>query len=164
MAKMYLVTGCSGVGKTTFSKKFAQEKGLLYLAPDDIYQLINGDASIRDNKFEVWITLFQAIHAAEVNGRDCIIDTNALTVNDRDQFLGWFPSFDHHWVYIEATPELRRQNNLQRTRHVPEEEMDRMSALVQPPRWGHLDKRWRSFLHIYNNNNTFEFVEQKGSL
>ena len=27
MAKMYLVTGCSGVGKTTFSKKYAQEKG-----------------------------------------------------------------------------------------------------------------------------------------
>ena len=162
MAKMYLVTGCSGVGKTTFSKRFAEERNLLYLSPDDFYALINGDDRIRDNKFTVWITLYQAIHAAEMSGRDCIIDTNALTQIDRDQFLGWFPTFDHHLVYIEATPELRKHNNLQRTRHVPDEEMDRMSALVQPPRWGHLDKRWMSFTHIVNNNNKFEVVTQKG--
>lgn len=162
MANLYLVMGCSGVGKTTFSKRFAKENGMLYLAPDDIYALINGDERIRDNKFTVWITLFQAIHAAEESGRDCVVDTNALTQNDRDQFLGWFPTFDHHLVYIEAAPELRRQNNLQRLRQIPDEDMDRMTQLVQPPTWGHLDKRWLTFTHMMNVDNKFEIVEKRG--
>jgi len=127
MAKMYLVMGASGAGKTTFAKDFAKRSNLLYLAPDNFYALINGDECIRTNKFEVWISLFQAIHVAELAGRDCIIDTNALSINDRDQFLGWFPTFEHHLIYIEADEELRKSNNRQRVRQVPDTEIEKMT-------------------------------------
>lgn len=153
MAKMYLVMGASGAGKTTFAKKFAKDNNLLYLAPDDFYAVINGDDRIRENKFEVWISLFQALHVAEINGINCVVDTNALTIIDRDQFLGWFPTFEHHLIYIEASPELRKKNNQQRLRQIPDSEMDKMTERLQVPCGETLDKRWATFTHMVNNNN-----------
>ena len=38
MAKMYLMCGLSGAGKTTFAKKFAEENDLIYLSIDDFYK------------------------------------------------------------------------------------------------------------------------------
>ena len=35
MAKMVLMCGCSGSGKTTFAKKYAEENNLLYLGIDE---------------------------------------------------------------------------------------------------------------------------------
>ena len=35
---MYLMCGCSGAGKTTYSKKFAKENNLKYLGIDDFYK------------------------------------------------------------------------------------------------------------------------------
>lgn len=155
MAKMYLMSGCSGVGKTTFAKKFAEENNLLYLGTDEFYALINGDETIHENSFEVWIALYQAIHAAEMNGRDCIVDTNALTVVHRDQFLDWFPTFEHHLIYIFANEELRWANNSSRRRVVPDYEMKKMRHRLQPPVWGKIDHRWKSLTTIFNSDNNF---------
>ena len=41
MAKMYLMCGCSGCGKTTFSKEFAKKHNILYLGVDDFYREVN---------------------------------------------------------------------------------------------------------------------------
>lgn len=161
MAKMYLMSGCSGVGKTTFAKKFAEENNLLYLGTDEFYALINGDEIIHENSFEVWIALYQAIHAAEMNGRDCIVDTNALTVVHRDQFLDWFPTFEHHLFFISANEDLRRANNLSRRRQVPEEKMNEMSVRVQYPYWEKLDVRWQSLTWYANIGNKLQLVERR---
>ena len=161
MAKMYLMSGCSGVGKTTFAKKFAEENDLLYLGTDEFYALINGDETIHENSFEVWIALYQAIHAAEMNGRDCIVDTNALTVLHRDQFLDWFPTFEHHLIFINASEKLRKANNLSRRRQVPETEMKKMALKLEYPFWERLDMRWCSLLWIANVNNKFSIVERR---
>lgn len=161
MAKMYLMSGCSGVGKTTFAKKFAEENNLLYLGTDEFYALINGDETIHENSFEVWIALYQAIHAAEMNGRDCIVDTNALTVVHRDQFLDWFPTFEHHLIFINASEKLRKANNLSRRRQVPEAEMKKMVLKLEYPFWERLDMRWRSLLWIANVDNKFSIVERR---
>ena len=37
MAKMYLMSGLSGSGKTTYARKFAADNDLLYLNVDDFY-------------------------------------------------------------------------------------------------------------------------------
>ena len=162
MAKMILVSGCSGVGKTSFSKQYASIHNLLYLSPDNFYKIMNGDERIRKNKFDVWQALFRAIHNAERDGIDCIIDTNALKQVDRDQFLGWFPNFEHHLVYIHADPELRYMNNMSRDRKVPDEDMRRMDEVVQIPNWETLDRRWKSFMRINNSHNCFLIAEQGG--
>jgi len=124
--KMYIMSGMSGSGKTTFAKRFAEENGLLYLNPDVFYAAFNGSETVHEHEFEVWIALFQAIHAAEVSGRDVIVDTNAPTLVDRVQFTNWFPSYEAHLISIIAPYELCCRNNAGRTRRIPDDQMERM--------------------------------------
>lgn len=152
MAKMYLMCGCSGAGKTTFSKEFAKEHNLRYLGIDDFYALINGDECIHTNFFEVWIEFYKTIHEAEVNNVDVIIDTNAVTKSHREQFLEWFPTFEHHLIYIEANESLRKKNNMSRRRQVPDDAMDRMTALLEKP----IGENFKTITYIFNLNNEFQ--------
>lgn len=152
MAKMYLMCGCSGAGKTTFAKEFAKEHDLEYLGIDDFYALINGDECIHTNTFEVWIEFYKAIHKAEINDIDVIIDTNAITKSHREQFVEWFPTFEHHLIYIDAVPELRKKNNKSRRRQVPDEVMDKMHSRLQVP----LEhEQFKTITRIINSANNF---------
>ena len=162
MAKMYLMCGCSGAGKTTFSKKFAEDNKLLYLGIDDFYAKVNGDECLHTNTFEVWIEFYKAIHEVEIKGLDCIIDTNAITRTHRAQFIEWFPTFEHHLIYISADPELRKYNNKRRRRQVPDDVMDRMTAQLEKPRLG--DEGFKTVTYIYNVQNNFQkpIVLKKG--
>lgn len=155
MARMFLCCGMSGAGKTTFSKKFAEYNNIEYLSPDDFYLQINGDEKIRKNKFLVWISLFNKIHQLEIEGKDCIIDTNALTYVDRTQFLNWFPSFEHHLIYIDAPLGLCFENNFNRDRVIPEEIMEELWEKLEPPD-EYEDERWVTFSEIKNVNNVLE--------
>ena len=155
MKEMYLMCGCSGAGKTTYAKAFAEKHGIRYIGVDDFYAKINGDECLHINQFEVWIEFFKAIHEAEINGESCIIDTNAITKCHRDQFIEWFPSFEHHLIYIKAGPALRMLNNLSRRRQVPVEEMDRMTERLEPPYPGVESKEWKTICAIKNDNNVF---------
>ena len=154
MAKLYLVCGLSGCGKSTFARRLAEDEHLLRFTPDDFYALVNGNECIRDNQFEAWNAMFLAIHAAERNRKDCVVDTNALTPGQREQFLDWFPGFEHHLIYIEASDELREKNNAMRRRVVPDEVMARMKRELKPVTHGE-DERWMSVSYWINENNTF---------
>lgn len=160
MAKLYLMSGLSGSGKTTFAKKFAAENKLLYFNVDDFYAMWNGSATIHKHEFEVWIAFYQAIHSAEMDKRDCIVDTNALTAVDRIQFLNWFPSFEHHLIWIEAPIELCLKNNESRERVIPRKEMANMYKYMEYPESGEDARhRWKSIRYIMNKDNT-EFRER----
>lgn len=152
MAKMYLMCGCSGAGKTTYSKQFAKEHNLLYLGIDDFYAKVNGDECLHTNTFEVWIEFYKAIHEAEVNGIDCIIDTNAITKTHRAQFVEWFPTFEHHLIYISADETLRKKNNKQRRRQVPDDVMERMTVQLEAP---YISEDFKTIAYIFNINNNF---------
>ena len=152
MAKMYLMCGCSGAGKTTFSKAFAKEHNLKYLGIDDYYALVNGDECLHTNTFDVWIEFYKAIHEAEVDDIDVIIDTNAITRSHREQFIEWFPTFEHHLIYIEASETLRKKNNMSRRRQVPDDVMDRMTALLEKP----INESFKTITYIFNLNNEFQ--------
>ena len=152
MAKMYLMCGCSGAGKTTFSKAFAEEYNLKYLGIDDFYALVNGDECLHINTFEVWIEFYKAIHDAEINNIDVIIDTNAITESHREQFIEWFPTFEHHLIYIDTSPELRKKNNKSRRRQVPDDAMFKMQIKLQIPR---IAEHFKTITIIKNVENNF---------
>ena len=160
MAKMYLMSGLSGSGKTTYARKFAADNDLLYLNVDDFYAVWNGSPTIHEHEFEVWIAFYQAIHCAEIAGRDCIVDTNALTAVDRIQFLNWFPTFEHHLIWIEAPIELCVENNNNRARVVPIAELEKMYHYMEYPTANEdARRRWKSIKYVMNNDNT-EFRER----
>jgi predicted kinase len=152
MAKMYLMCGCSGAGKTTFSKAFADEHNLKYLGIDYFYALVNGDECIHTNSFEVWIEFYKAIHEAEINNIDVIIDTNAITESHREQFIDWFPTFEHHLIFIGADPKLRNKNNKSRRRQVPDDVMDKMGSKLEIPT---TYENFKTITYIFNFNNEF---------
>lgn len=155
MAKIFLCCGMSGAGKTTFSKAFAEHNNIEYLSLDDIYLKINGNEESRANKFLVWKTLFEKIHQFEEDGKDCIVDTNALTYVDRTQFLNWFPNFEHHLIYIDAPLDLCLENNANRSRVIPKKEMLALWNKLEPPAEDE-DERWLTYTEIVNNDNTLE--------
>ena len=158
----YLVCGLSGVGKTTFSKKYAKNTGLRYLGADEFYAKVNGSEHIHTNKFEVWIELFKAIHECEQAGIGCVVDSNALSASGRDEFINWFPGFNHHIIFIDADERLRQTNNLSRERKIPESIMMSMRSKLEHPVWNTMDKRWQSLTCIHNSNNHFLVVDVKG--
>lgn len=142
--------GISGSGKTTFAKKYAEDHNLLYLCPDDFYGVFHGDDRTHTYAFEVWISLFQAIHVAEVSGRDCIVDTNAPTIVDRVQFLNWFPGFDQQVFCIITQPEICLERNRKRRRVIPEDVMNKMIANFQMP-FPEEDERWKRIRYFRGN-------------
>lgn len=147
----YLICGLSGSGKTTFAKEYAKDMSYLYVNPDEIYALYNGDECIRNHTFEVWQTLYNIIHAAEIDGRSVVVDTNALTVNQRSQFFEWFPNFNiYSCIVIEATKEQRRENNAKRRRVIPDYKMDEMEACYEFPT---LEEGWHEIHKMVNDGN-----------
>ncbi len=160
MGKMYLMCGHIASGKSYFAERFAEKHGLRYLDIDACYKIYNGDETIHENKFEVWILFYQLIHQAALLGQDTIVDTNAPVSSYRDEFLNWFPEYDsHHLIWIDADPELAWQNNTRRTRQVPRETFDHLVSMFQAPdpEEGTTVSRaaWTSICRIQNTGNEF---------
>lgn len=169
MAKMYLMCGLSGAGKTTFAKKFAEENNLIYLSIDGFYKEYGHGNYDEDTGFKVWIEFFKTIHAYEKYRANILIDTNAPTFVKRQQFIDWFPSFDeYNLIYIDIEDEeLRKRNNASRGRVVPDDEMERMRKEFEEPvdffslskRKSRIyacpEKRWDNIIVYRNINNDF---------
>ena len=154
MPEMIVMCGLPGSGKTTWAKSYADASGYQYIGVDDFYKLLNGDERLHENKFEVWMAIYRALHIAETHRRSVVFDTNAPTVTERSQLITWFPSFDHTLVYIRADENLCRKNNLSRRRVVPEEEMRRLIDNFQVPRRGE-DNRWHQMIFLENRCNNY---------
>ena len=133
MANMYLVCGMSGSGKTTFAKQYAADLNYTYVCPDDYYARINGDECKHTGFFEIWMSMWRDLHNYEVNNIDVVVDTNALTRGQREQFLEWFPTFTHHIVWCEASFGVCLANNNSRRRVIPKEIMEQMWQNIEEP-------------------------------
>ena len=69
-AKMFLMCGHPGSGKSYFAKRFAEINGYRYLAIDDTYAYFNGSPYSHDNKFDVWMTFFRQHFHVQGFGHD----------------------------------------------------------------------------------------------
>lgn len=156
MSKMILVFGLSAAGKTSFTREFAKRNNYLYFNPDDFYALYNGDECIHENEFDVWIALYRAIHMAELQHKDIVVDTDAPTCSHRSQFIDWFPSFEHHLIYIFTDEALRIKNNETRKRRIPDAQIKRQKERfkefnAEEEEWK--DGSWKTFSIIKNEDN-----------
>lgn len=149
MADFYLVCGISGGGKTTLSKKLLEKNNrIIFFDVDDYYAKINGDECNRSNFFKVWHTLYQDMHDLEIEGYDILLTTNALTVSQRNQFIEWFPSFQHHLIWVTSPWEKCVEGNNQRRRKVPEEKLKAQWQKMEFP--NAFEKGWETICHITN--------------
>ena len=132
MAKLFLMTGPSGAGKTTLATQLADERGLRFLSIDDFYAAFFGSSSIHIHEDEVWEAFSLAIRAAMVDNIDVLIDTNSPSRADRDWFIERFPDFEFHLVVVDAPRELCILNNSRRKRVIPADELEKIFARIEP--------------------------------
>lgn len=126
MSHFYLVCGISGGGKTILTERIIKKNpSLKVFDVDKYYEKINGDECIHENSFDVWMALFKDLHESELKEEDIILTTNALTKNQRREFVEWFPSFSHHLLWVTAPKEKCIIGNKSRRRHVPDEQMEK---------------------------------------
>jgi predicted kinase len=124
MANFYLVCGISGGGKTILSQRIIEKNPNIKLYDvDKYYALINGDECIHENCFDVWIKLYQDLHDSEIKNEDILLTTNALTVHQRNQFIEWFPTFNHHLLWVTAPKEKCIEGNQSIERKIPMEKL-----------------------------------------
>ena len=159
MSKLYLMTGLSGSGKTTFAKEFAKRHNLLSLNPDNFYNIVNNDDTEKghQHEFQVWMMLWQAIHCAEISNKNIIIDTNAPTPCKREQFLDWFNFDENHLIYISTNIHTCIKNNIYRKRQIPEDIFIKMCQEYQIPHTSEIAKRWDTFSIYENKDNCYNF-------
>lgn len=161
MSKMYLMTGVSGSGKTTFAKDFARKNNLRYLNIDNFYFATFGDESTHKHEFDVWMMFYRAIEIASRDGADIIIDTNSPTISNRDEIYNWFGHMfsENYMIYIDAPGDLCFRNNSNRGRVIPNDEMMKMIRNYEyPDRIETL--KWDNIYIVHNNNNIFSEMEE----
>lgn len=158
MATMRLMTGPSGAGKTTYAKLLAAKyPHARYLCIDDFYKTYHGGKEIHEHEFEVWIQFFQAIHAAEQESVDVIIDTNAPSKVDRIQFKKWFKFEKYRLYVVQADWITCTDNNHRRTRQIPTEELWDMYDKYRAPE----SDEWMSWDTItWVQNDGHQFTEK----
>lgn len=149
MANFYLVCGISGGGKTVLTDRIVKKNPHLKVYDvDKYYEKINGDECDRSNWFDVWITLYQDLHKSELANEDIILTTNSLTESQRRQFIEWFPTFDHHILWVTAPKERCIEGNNSRRRHVPIDKLMAQWERMEFPNAS--EKGWDTITQITN--------------
>ena len=149
MANFYLICGISGGGKTVLSHKIHElNPNLKIYDVDEYYAKINGDECIHENFFDVWMALWRDLHNSELKNEDVLLTTNALIVSQRRQFIEWFPTFNHHLVWVTAPKEKCFEGNKSRRRQVPEEKLIKSWEKMEFPN-AHEDG-WNTICQITN--------------
>ena len=149
MAKFYLICGISGGGKSILTARIlTKNPGLKIFDPDDYYRKVNGDECIHENFFPVWMNMWQDIHDCEIRGEDVLINSNALTVAQRNQFIEWFPTFEHHMIWVISPKEKCIEGNEKRRRHVPLDKLMSQWERMEFPNAHELG--WDSITHLTN--------------
>ena len=123
MAKMFLMTGPSGAGKTTLAFQIVRWRGLKYMGIEDFYARRFGSELIHEDEEEVWQDFERAIRDCENQGIDILVDTNSPSRADREWFMERFPNYAINLIVVEADREICIFNNRQRKRKIPEKEM-----------------------------------------
>jgi len=165
MGNFYLICGISGGGKTYLSKIISEKNpDIIIYDSDDYYKKINGDERIHKNTFDVWHMLFRDIHNSELDGKDVILTSNALTVAQRRQLIEWFPTFKHHLLWVISPLDKCIEGNKNRYRSIPEDVLLKHWNKMEFPNAHEAD--WDTITHVTNcwDNNNYIIFKLKGDL
>ena len=160
MTNLFLMTGPCGAGKTTLAQRLTKERHLRCLSIDDFYAAFFGSDQVHEHREQVWEAFAIAIRIALEDDVDVLIDTNSPSRADRDWFLERFPGCTFHLIIVEADKELCLANNRERSRKIPEAEMESMFNRLEPVTYDEM-KNYES-VELYENrdNSGVKFVKK----
>lgn len=146
-ATVYLICGFIGAGKTTFSKKLAEETGAIRVTKDEWMVKIFGNKAPNREDFSVLDTNVANLaikFALELAGRgvDVILDEGYWVRSQRDELKERIEQIGARWVlyYVETPMEEMKERVVNRTINpgkesfeISEEMFDSYVKYWQPP-------------------------------
>ena len=145
MAKVYVMCGLPGSGKTTIARQIAADLNAVVISSDSIREELYGDESVQGNPSVVFDTLYSRAHAAIVDNLSVILDATNVKKRDRARVFKEFPDNEIAAFVINTPVEVCKQRNGERERVVPEYVIDRMAKSFEPP------TREEGFVKIYQH-------------
>ena len=137
--RLYILIGISGAGKTTYSKEVLipqlkkENRKYVYLASDDIRELIYGDANCQDNPGKVFEIMKYKKNKALQEGKDVIYDATNLKRKDRKSSLTTEVDCDKIAVLFNVSTDTSKARQKLRSRQVQDYVIERQyNQLVMP--------------------------------
>ena len=129
MAKLIILSGIPGSGKSTFAKEY-NEGPLVILSTDNIRRMITGDAGCLDKDDVMWKYIYEILAKPHVNAT-YIVDATNLVFKRRKSYLEYHRNFDTvELIYLHVDLQTALERNAQRDRHVPEHVIKNMYEMA----------------------------------
>lgn len=145
MAKVYVMCGLPGSGKTTIAHQIAADLDAVVISSDSIREELYGDESVQGQPSVIFDTLYSRAHAAIDDNLSVILDATNVKKRDRARVFKEFPENEIAAFVINTPVEVCKQRNGERERVVPEYVIDRMAKSFELP------TREEGFVKIYQH-------------
>ena len=129
------MVGISGSGKSTFAGGLETSLSAKVVSTDDIRLEITGDATDQTRNGEVFGIARKRIDDLLAQGKNAVIDATSLSQKDRRLWVDLGKKHGAELVaYVVNRPaDVAKQQNLKRTRQVPDWVIDKQKAKLQLP-------------------------------
>ncbi len=133
MAKLYIMVGVPGSGKTTYALN--ELKNAVYIGSDAVrYELYGNEKQIVRGYRRVHRILEERIIQSLSRDDDVVVDCSNITRNARKRLINLAPEGTEIIViFIDKPLRITLKNNLSRMRHVPGPGIICMKILLQKP-------------------------------
>lgn len=156
---LVVMCGLPGSGKTRLAEKLRlfEYPEALILSSDDIRWTFSGSTSARYKPWAdryVWEVIEGFARGCLAYGRDVILDSTALTVEKRAEYIYWAFAIGAlcvgHYIQVDERESARRS-----ARHIPEGDIKQLASQLEPPT---KDEGFAGlFVHVDDEANTGTF-------
>ena len=130
----YMLVGIAGSGKSTVAAQLTAETGAVIISSDAIRAELYGDEAIQGSAVEVFQLMKDRTLANLVAGHNVIYDATNVQAWRRQEFLTELPEgVKKVCIWINIPIDRALQNNLRRTRHVPDWVIHQQASQLDPP-------------------------------
>lgn len=120
MAKLVILSGIPGCGKSTFINNYHWGGPVVVLSTDQIRKTLTGDASCLEKDDMVWKYIYALLQSPPVNAT-YVVDATNLVLKRRKSYLQFKNKFTSIALwYLAVDLDVALHRNATRDRHVPE--------------------------------------------
>ncbi len=132
MAKLYILVGLPGSGKSTFAKEL---DGAVHISSDEIRACLYGSEEIQNDPSRVFAFMDSATRDCLEDGRDVIYDATSLTEAIRVKTINKFKDLASEIICVQMSTPLSEclRRNARRSRIVPEDKLLKMAESFETP-------------------------------
>lgn len=130
MAKLVILSGVAGAGKSTFINNYFWGGPVVVLSTDQIRKTLTGDASCLEKDDMVWKYIYAILKNPPVEAT-FVVDATNLVLKRRKSYLQFKNKFTRVELwYLAVDVETALNRNAQRDRHVPEDVIRNMYKMA----------------------------------